>query len=726
MSRLSRQTSIVCFSRSVLLSLIVFHPVVFALPALDQWVVTDGKIIVPCPVGADCSELVEDNGFFQQRITEGNGNSYYQHVLTQPLLDPLGDSNPLGNQTVIEAYPFSDTNPAFSATSLSFHDEHIIRTGLSIQNLGAGDATYNKTGVRSKTFIAESEMNGDIEDRFFQVNRTTYNGQLTGNWPISFTQGISQIDWSGGLLDPLELMFTEMKFNGNASYGGGAGDHSIDQFIDLGGGGRQGFTHQWDSISNNVHTPDPLNPLLPGGSNGGDINNMGDGRLQSVKALWVGQYNPDVSTTPQFSVTLFGALEPVWAGGTGIWEETKLVSLEAANPPGPWHPDILALNSYFHTPDNLFTPRTPAPTAWKTPEGLVGTKPHETPALTTGGGGPPIPLSEWTVIDGAIVFNEPCPAGAVCSDPVIGNGFIMREVTIAGVTYIQTIVTEKNASGNPKAKAIFDTALADFQANGYLTFADETFVRKENGVAGLSGRNQQADITMVTPANGGNSTSHTWDPFTYDTRLNLGWAEGGTADPVLTISQRQDSYNPNNAGVPGLVLQNVFDLAMLSSGAKDYTMISSTGYNTHYSRTIEGGFVTTDHVIDPFNPLLPDLGTSWATTLTGDPIATGGWDYRTPTNGGDIAWSAGDALNVTWVASNYRDPAQETHFSHTSFTNLTTGDRTALTNRSAMEFIPGVGRQPITPDGLPWIDPFATPTLSSTPTVLEHPFPPEP
>ena len=679
-------------------------------PALDTWTVTGGAVSIACPANSDCSEEVEDNGFLQRKVTDEFGNSFYQHVLTEP-----GASGE----------PYSAANDPFSANSLRFHDEHIIRTGISTLNTGSGDRERRATQVVSKTFIAESEIVDSVEDRFFQINGTNYSGGGSGSWGNWAVQEISQIDWNG--VDPVELMNTRIEYSGAAQFGMGVGglvgiDMAVSQTIDLGDGGLQGFAYQADISSSSgtrpSHTPDPLNPLLPGGTNGGDVTwGTGGGGFDSIRTVWVGQYNPAVLASPEFGMTIFRI-----QGNGGPDQETKLVSLEAANPPGPWHPDLLAQNGYFSTPDLFASRSVVTPTVWATPAGLVGTKPHETPAVGTGGNGPPIPLGGWTVSNGDIVLNESCPLGAVCGMPVTSKGFMTREVIIAGITYIQTIITEKAATGNPNAEAIFDTALADFQTNGYLAFTDETFVRKGGG-QGLSGRNQHAEVTTVE-VNNPFPTFYSWDPFTYDTRINVGWAQGGAADPVLTLSQRLDSYNPNNAGVPSKVLQNSFDMAMLSSGAKDYTMISSHGYNTHYSRTIEGGFVDAGHVPDPFNPLLPDLGTAWATNITGTgDVANGGWDYRTPTNGGDISWSAGDALNVTWVGSNYRTPGGEIHQSATSFTNQTTGERTALINRSVMDYIPGVGRKPITPDGLPWIDPFATPTLSNTPTAIQHPLP---
>lgn len=675
-------------------------------PQLDQWTVVNGNVSAPCPVNSECTEEVHDDGFMQRKVTDEFGNSFYQHVLTEPGASGL---------------PYSGTNDPFSADSLSFHDEHIIRTGLSTLNLGAGDQIMNRTHVVSKTFIAESEfVTPTLENRMFQINGTQYTGNRTGNWPVWFTQKVSQIDWSG--VNPVELMSTKISLNGSATFGGGSNDMSIDQTVDLGDGGQQGFVYQKESNAVTSHVPDPFNPLLPGGTNGSDVEWATRSGNRTVTATWVGQSNPTATPSLAFGMTAFRVADYV----LGSTDETKLVDLTAANPPVPWHPDLLALNSHFSSPDLFALQPAITPTAWTVPTGLVGTKPHETPAMGTGGGGPPIPLGGWTVSNGIITMDTPCPTGAICGDPVTANGILIRDVIVGGVSYVQTIITEAGATGNPNAKAVFDTALADFQPNGYLAFADESFVRRDS-VQGVSLRNQHAEVGMVTPANGSPFApiNHTWDPFTYDTRINVGWALGGAADPKMTVSQRLDSYNSNNAGVPGKVLQNVFDMAVFDNGAKDYTMISSHGYNTHYSRTIEGGIQNTTHIPDPFNPLLPDLGTAWGRDITGTRlVSTAGFDRRTPSNGGDITWAAGDALNVTWIGTNYRAPASEIFQSATSFTNLTTGERTALTNRSAGAYIPGLGRQPITPDGLPWPIPFANPTLPDTPNVLAHPFPP--
>ncbi|MFQ5469051.1 MAG: hypothetical protein ACE5EH_01965 [Gammaproteobacteria bacterium] len=669
-------------------------------PQLNQWSVNNGVINVPCPVDSTCSQQVFDDGFFQQKVTDQFGNSFYQHVLTEPGVSGL---------------PYGGTNDPFSSNSLTFSDEHIIRTGVSTLNLGAGDAPRAATHVVSNTFISESKMTSPtLEDRYFQISGQQYTGVRSGGWSNWATQGISQIDWSGA--QPEELISSEVRFSGPVQFGMGIGgtpaiDMAISQFVDLGNNGKQGFEYAADAnAGGTIHTADPLNPLLPGGTNGGDFSwGAGD----AVLSTWVGQYNSAVADlAPNFSYTKYEAL-------TTTGSRTTLIDLVNASPTGPWHPDILALNGYFATPDLFATKPLITADATSASPGINATATVAVPATGVGVSGPPIPYGQWTVNNGDITPSVPCPAGASCGEVTAQKGLLTRQISLGGDTFIQTIITENNATGDPNSPAVFDSSTGDFQVNGFLAFADETFVKM--GVSGgIAGKNSLAEVgTVEVPVNS-IPTIQTWDPFTSESVINYGWAQGGAADPVMTISNHLDTYTPLGAtGLPstGTAQQNTFDMALYGNGAKDYTMISSNGYNTHYSRTIEGGIQNTSHTPDPLSPLLPNAPPEWALGQSIEKNIYHGLLYLDPTNGGDIGWSPGDTLNFTWVGSWYRATAGTIQNSVTAYTNKTTGERTQLTNRAAP-------RAPkIQPDGLPLPEPFATPTLLTTPTVIHHPFP---
>ncbi len=77
---------------------------------------------------------------------------------------------------------------------------------------------------------------------------------------------------------------------------------------------------------------------------------------------------------------------------------------------------------------------------------------------------PPIPFDGWTVNNGIIDTSRSCSGGVTCTTLVADRGFVQQQVNTAHGSFIRTIVTEADATGNA----------AD------LAFADENFIPVNN------------------------------------------------------------------------------------------------------------------------------------------------------------------------------------------------------------------------------------------------------
>ena len=119
-------------------------------------------------------------------------------------------------------------------------------------------------------------------------------------------------------------------------------------------------------------------------------------------------------------------------------------------------------------------------------------------------------FDSWSVTSGAISYT--CPATVTCTTLVTGEGFLQQEYNDGTNSYIQTIITDATATGNPTA--------------GNLTYSDESFVRATGTSAGIVGKQTITDNTTAGFT------------FTSSSELYTGWgvSESGGA-PNLNISQ---------------------------------------------------------------------------------------------------------------------------------------------------------------------------------------------
>ncbi len=299
-------------------------------------------------------------------------------------------------------------------------------------------------------------------------------------------------------------------------------------------------------------------------------------------------------------------------------------------------------------------------------------------------------FNQWTVANG--VFSVTCPtfADSCAAADTNENGLFQRIVVVAGEQYFQTIIVKGGSiTGDP--------SLADFAIGG-LAFKDETFV-KVGGGNGVAGRMRVAergtDTAYLTASNRLVDMPTTAGDFTFDTKLNAGWANRGsvfvardmngdgvidvtegTLEPQAVLAVNQRVFVPAPFALDSSSMEGRFTLERGATEADVrmslYTRVGSREGADGFVRPIEvqtvtvaGAYQRTDRAtIDGIDVnTLPDVS-----LLPSDSTQ-------------DVSWVAGDALKATWVGGQYgtTSPALTT-VGTTSFTNLTTGEGVSATS----------------------------------------------
>lgn len=272
-------------------------------------------------------------------------------------------------------------------------------------------------------------------------------------------------------------------------------------------------------------------------------------------------------------------------------------------------------------------------------------------------------FDNWSVANGAISGAggpTPCAAGFTCEVLSIGDGFIQVQWVDVGAsaTYIQTIVTDTGASGDP----------AD------LAYVDESFVQlgASNGILA-----QQRHAT--TDVDG---------EFTNSSQLAIGWANP-TPDgnnPTMTITQ---AFVSDGTGVAGDEFSNEFTMLLINgTGGVDraITVDQRVGLGDGIDATsdvqrfvLEGrrGAFTTPGSID----LGPSFG---GASLGPDPDP--------------VTWVAGNDVMVRWLGQNVDlDEQGLSRFGFQGIINNTTGVEATTFSTSSTG---------IEPDGAGYVPPF--------------------
>jgi hypothetical protein len=316
--------------------------------------------------------------------------------------------------------------------------------------------------------------------------------------------------------------------------------------------------------------------------------------------------------------------------------------------------------------------------------------------------GPPIAYDQWSVSNGN--FTTSALPGSPAA--VSGNGILQRFITVGGDQYIQTIVTDAGATGDPTA--------APF-SSGALGFSTENFVKvgvtdpAQQGIASKQ-HIETKDLAYVNlpettplPGDGGE--------FTYNALLSTGWANGSPLAPTVEIHQQNFVPDPNGLDTTSMI--HNFDMLVGSGGASSTggdRIISISSLTGSGHDTVSGGgsvplsFIvggasgcaslggtvsgtncilpTTDNMVNPIQFKTDIIRGAWQTASNAEvpynllPSANEGNDR--PTNSGTVAFAPGQGIKATYVGGSYvtADPAGNSVISSSTFTNLSTGETT--------------------------------------------------
>ncbi len=640
-----------------------------ALPIpFTSWTANGGVINATCPASAVCSApSVVDDGFMMREVRVG-GYRYFQTILT----DPGVTGNPA-------SAPFSA-----GRGNVGFTSENFVRPRLGNPEPGASpvDNAGSLNGFADKTeFVSSTMTSPTTEERV--VHSAIYRmlwaadsaaesvSGLYSTININFNQVISTVDYSGAT--PIETFKSgaDLAWDVGRTY-----NLNLDQSLNLGTGEVQKFKHRdlAGAALTGSRVADPSNPLLPGGTNGGDF---GWALGAEIAVTWIGQ---STSAGGPFGNTRY------WGSTPTIPNQTTLASLTNPNP-ASWV-------SVFGPAPVFNATAVVLPAAALPPLTLPATIAAVAPLSGTGGAGPPIAFDGWTVSGGSIALTAACPVGAVCEILVTGDGFVQRSITtLAGHKYFQTIIAGANATGDPTVAAFEAGSIGFSAASPGISdgFSDETFVRV--GINGIA-----AKLDFAFDDRGLYSGGNWFDlaSLAYSSTINTGWAQGGAADPTLILSQAFNTHAVPGPGGGGSYNPSTFTMSfnmkMLQDQSSDIAISHITdstatipiGFAT---RIIKGSLQTSAHTANPLNPILPK-----------------------GTNGGDINWAAGESIQAVWVGGRYEVPPMAfTSLSvnrTTAYKNLTTGAATSSTEIA----VNNDGTWPsLSPDPASWVNPFGPP-----------------
>lgn len=635
--------------------------------APNGYTVLNGVISALCPAGAiSCTDGVADNGFLQRQVETVTG-TYIQFILTDPGVS--GDAS---------AAPFTAARG-----SLNFTNEDMVRMG----NRGQGIASFNS--IYASVFSTPTQ-----EDRFSNVSEMLFGwaNQAPDPW-MSMHQSIQSVDYSVNPLNPTEIFLGTAEILSQNPGITDDGSNKQYQYVKLGATDAQKFQYaRVDLFYQPTCHPGPCvpsflpavgsTPLLPGGTNGGDFT---WNAFNKLAAVWVGQ-----SLTDAFEQAT-GYTHFAQTDHNDIPLPSKETALFTFDSPEAIH----WLDNPFGPVETMAEVHSVTPTAFVAPPAaLTGTgisNPPPAGSFSSTPLGPPVDYGQWAISGGNItVTYDP---GAVAD--VIGDGFMQRVITVGGERYIQTIVADTGATGDPNTAPFTGSG-----ATAALGFQNESFVKigvtdpAQQGVASKLHVEQQDLAYTSSPCSPYCNLLSTGGQFTYTAMLNTGWANGSPIAPILQVSQRtlvpDDLVNPLN----NTSMDQRFDMKVGSNASdRDISIVSAVGtkqnglsiYPTNNAVLcgLYGGTVSGANCIVPAsgfnNPIMfitkIQSGVFQITTQNlVDPLL-----FTIDAGDGEhIAWSPGDAVQATWVGGLYDTPdflGSAHSISDTSYTNLTTGER---------------------------------------------------
>jgi hypothetical protein len=243
-------------------------------------------------------------------------------------------------------------------------------------------------------------------------------------------------------------------------------------------------------------------------------------------------------------------------------------------------------------------------------------------------------FDSWTVSSGAISYT--CPAGITCTTLVTGEGFLQQEYNDGTNSYIQTIITDATASGNP----------------GSLSYSDESFVRATGTSAGIVGKQTISDNT--TPG----------FTFTSSSELYTGWGVAEKPGNKANLNISQGFIDTGVANVYGDEFSSNFDLKVNLD-----TSGNQTGKSMSIGQVVEMGDGSAANTQDIQRFIVEqragdlqtqsnagfrlgstsfDVGTGVALNGTDGTSAIGTGGDGTA-NSGAATWQSGDDVMLVWL-----------------------------------------------------------------------------
>ncbi|MBI5450067.1 MAG: hypothetical protein HY940_01795 [Gammaproteobacteria bacterium] len=316
----------------------------------------------------------------------------------------------------------------------------------------------------------------------------------------------------------------------------------------------------------------------------------------------------------------------------------------------------------------------------------------------------PTTYGGWTVSKGTIT--APCPAGILsCSISVADNGFLQRILTLSGgARYIQRIVTEPGANGDPNQ--------ADFSADS-LAFTMEDFVQMNRdltaSVLNLD-KNVSTRFSLAESTFSGSAELR----FTYAVRLDngpqfdSGPAVSNSRPPMWvdsTTTVREIDWSTLSSPV-----EKIFSSATIRSNSSGFPLTSPTtfGRAEHvFDQRLNLGGADSQQFS---HHLLGGRAQTTSHALSAADILPGG------SNGGDLAWAVNDTISATWIGQTMTDvylpDGAATTFGYTGYYK---GENTgaAITSGISTRFSSLTSSAPAS-----WVTPFGTAPSMTTPAAI--------
>lgn len=272
-------------------------------------------------------------------------------------------------------------------------------------------------------------------------------------------------------------------------------------------------------------------------------------------------------------------------------------------------------------------------------------------------------FNNWTVAGGTITGNgqaTPCANGFTCETLSIGDGFIQVQWvdTVSGITYIQTVITDTGAAGNP----------AD------LAYVDESFVRlgSDNGIMAQQ-RHVQSDELGT---------------FSNTSQLNIGWANPtpDANNPTMTVTQTFESLG---GAAVGDEFSNTFAMLIINGGGEAVDRSITVD-----QRVGLGDGVTASDDVQRF--VLEGRQGAFTTAGSLDLGASIGGGGLPGSNPDAVEWQNGDDVMVRWLGQRLDLGDQGvSEFGFQGVINNTTGDEATTFSTTSTGIEPdGDGYEP--------------------------------